>query len=118
MMRIVNTVLLILVAAVAVGLYDIKYRSEAAERDVAALHRDIAQEEETLRVLRAEWSHLNTPALLQGYADRLLTDLQPLQPAQIGTFDDVPTKARPDDLYRYGRQPLGGYAGTPMGGIY
>ena len=98
-MRVLTVFLAALLILAAVGLYDVKYRAEATERAIAILNHEIRDEEEALRILRAEWSYLNTPERLQGFANRYLSELRPLAPNQIGTFEDLPLKPRPDDLY-------------------
>lgn len=111
MIRGIGFVLVLAVIVLSVGLYDIKYRAEAAEKRVQQLERDIASEQEGIRVLRAEWSYLNQPERLQELAQRYTT-LEALKAAQIGSFDDVPMPHKADDFYAPKRKPLGGYAGT------
>ena len=111
MMRIINFVLVVAVIGLSVGLYDIKYKAEEAVRHARQLEQRIANEQEAIRVLRAEWSYLNQPERLQELASRY-TELQPLNAGQIGSFEDVPMPHMADDFYApSGRQPLGGYAG-------
>lgn len=111
MIRGIGFVLVIAVIVLSVGLYDIKYRAEAAEKRARQLERDIASEQEGIRVLRAEWSYLNQPERLQQLAQRYTT-LEALKASQIGSFDDVPMPHKADDFYVPDRKPLGGYAGA------
>lgn len=112
MIRVLNIVLVVAVIALSIGLYDIKYRAEAAEKRANQITRDIASEREGIRVLRAEWSYLNQPERIQELARRYTT-LEPLKAAQIGSFADVPMPHKADDFYApAGRKPLGGYAGV------
>jgi cell division protein FtsL len=112
MIRVLNIVLVVAVIALSIGLYDIKYRAEAAEKRANQIERDIASEQEGIRVLRAEWSYLNQPERLQELAKRYTT-LEPLKAAQIGSFADVPMPHKADDFYApTGRKLLGGYAGV------
>lgn len=118
MIRMLNIVLVVAVVALSIGLYDIKYRAEAAEKRARQAERDIASEQEGIRVLRAEWSYLNQPERVQELAQRY-TKLEALKASQIGSFSDVPMPHKADDFYTpTGRKPLGGYAGvapTDMG---
>jgi cell division protein FtsL len=110
MIRALNIVLVLAVIGLSIGLYHIKYRAEAAETRAHKIEREIAQEQESIRVLRAEWSYLNQPERLQELARRY-TKLEPLQASQIGTFADVPLPHKADDFYSpTGRRGLGGYA--------
>ncbi|MGB5950848.1 MAG: hypothetical protein WBG82_16155 [Parvibaculum sp.] len=111
MIRTFNIVLIIVGIALAAGLYDIKYRAEAAQKRAQRLERDIASEQEGIRVLRAEWSYLNQPERLQQLAQRY-TALEALKASQIGSFSDVPVPHKTDDFYVPSRKPLGGYAGS------
>jgi cell division protein FtsL len=112
MIRIINLLLVVAVIGLSVGLYDIKYRAQVADREAQRLEAKIAGEQEAIRVLRAEWSYLNQPERLQELAARYTT-LKPLTASQIGSFEDVPMPHMADDFYvPSGRQPLGGYAGV------
>jgi cell division protein FtsL len=111
MIRVFSIVLVVAVIALSIGLYDIKYRAEAAEKRAAQIERDIASEQEGIRVLRAEWSYLNQPERIQELAKRY-TGLEPMKASQIGSFADVPMPHKADDFYApSGRKLLGGYAG-------
>lgn len=112
MIRAFNIVLVLAVIGLSIGLYDIKYRAEIAETRAERIERDIAHEQESIRVLRAEWSYLNQPERLQELARRY-TALEPLQASQIGTFADVPLPHRADDYYAPNSgKTYGGYAGV------
>lgn len=119
MIRSVDLIMIGLVVALSVALYNVKYRAEAQEETVRALHKQINDEQEALRVLRAEWSYLTQPDRIQTLAERHL-DLAPLQASQIATLEDMPPPRQPNDLYGpYGRQSLGGYASAlPEGAVH
>ncbi len=112
MIRTLNIILVIAVIGLSAGLYDIKYRAEAAEKRADQIEHDIASEQEGIRVLRAEWSYLNQPDRLQQLAQRY-TKLEALKASQIGAFGDVPMPHKTDEFYApTGRKMLGGYAGV------
>jgi len=114
-MRALNLLLIAVLAVLAVIVYDLKYRTEATEKALASREREIADQEEAIRVLRAEWSYLNQPDRLEALARRYL-DLKPITPAELGEVADLPMPPTPDDLYGpYGRQAMGGYAGASAG---
>ncbi|NIJ40994.1 cell division protein FtsL [Parvibaculum indicum] len=115
MIRILNLLLLVGVVALSIGLYDVKYRAQQAEREADRLDRQIAREQEAIKVLRAEWAHLNEPDRLQALAKRY-TGLRPVSPGQIGRFEDVPMPRRTDEFYVPRGQSLGGVAGIQAGG--
>ena len=115
MIRILNLLLLVGAVGLSIGLYDVKYRAQRAERQADKLERQIASEKEAIKVLRAEWAHLNEPDRLQALAKRY-TDLRPVSPGQIGKFEDIPMPHRADDFYAPQGQSLGGVAGLQAGG--
>ncbi len=112
MIRFLNVLSVVLVIAVSIGLYNLKYKVEARERERASLVQETVNERDAIRILRAEWSYLTQPERLQSLADRHL-DLVPLKASQIATFDDLPMPRRDNNLFGpNGRNGLGGYAGV------
>ncbi|MEM6375337.1 MAG: cell division protein FtsL [Pseudomonadota bacterium] len=87
--------LFVLSALIVIGLafwaYRENYETQAAQARAAALHEDIAKMRERLRMLNAEWAHLNRPDRLRDLAqinfDRL--GLLPLRADQFGRIDQV-----------------------------
>lgn len=78
-----------LAGCVGFGLYHLKNQVQALEDELFRVNRTILAEQETIHVLRAEWSYLNQPARLQALATRHL-DLQPTKPSQLGTIATLP----------------------------
>ncbi len=112
MIRLLNVLSVVLVVAASVGLYNLKYKVEAQERERASLYQETLNERDAIQILRAEWSYLAQPERLQSLADRHL-ELEPLRASQIATFDDLPMPRRDNDLFGpNGRNALGGYAGV------
>lgn len=71
-MRFVNIVLVAVILGFALHVYSLEMQSRAAGKKLVALKAAIAEEREHIRRLRAEWSHLNTPARLEKLAIRYL----------------------------------------------
>ena len=110
MMRVINIAALVLTLALAFALYHVKYATQNEDRTIRALKADLAVEHDAIQVLRAEWSLLNQPERLEELARRY-TELAPLEPAQIATMADLPTRPQAiPGLEPSG--PVGGYAGT------
>ncbi|HEU0223026.1 MAG TPA: cell division protein FtsL, partial [Paracoccaceae bacterium] len=63
-----QTALYVLSALATVGFgfwaYNVNYDSQAAQKRVAQLQREIAHERERMRMYRAEWVWLNRPERL------------------------------------------------------
>jgi hypothetical protein len=109
MIRVVNLIAVMAVILTSFALYRVKYEAGGDAKKVAALRSEIAAEEDTIAVLKAEWSHLNEPKRLQALSARYL-DLKPLDANQIATLQDLPQRPSEPGLYG-GARPLGGFAG-------
>jgi cell division protein FtsL len=81
--------------AAAVAAFVVKYEVRDLEDQLAALESELVQSQESIHVLKAEWSYLNRPERLTDLAARYL-DLVPMGPAQMTTLIDVPY--RPDGI--------------------
>lgn len=79
-------------SALSLGVYAMKYEVERLDLLHTALQRQLAQQEETLAVLEAEWSFLNRPQRLQELATRHL-ELKPVAVRQIGVIEALPLRA-------------------------
>lgn len=91
-------------------LFHTSYRVQDLETRLAALDRDILEEQEAIQVLKAEWSYLNEPARLEQLATRYLI-LQPTGADQIGSLETIPAKLpvphnAPPAVPRPGRKPV------------
>ncbi|MCX8506601.1 MAG: hypothetical protein ORN98_08315 [Alphaproteobacteria bacterium] len=76
---------ILLLMALGWSVYQIKYEVQQQETALARLNRDIARSESEIRILRAEWSHLNEPARLEQQNAAIL-GLVPITPQQILTL--------------------------------
>jgi hypothetical protein len=94
MTRMINFVLIALMLIGAGVVYDFKYEAERAAAKVAKINRKIDAERDAIATLKAEWSLLNQPKRLQELAERHrgFLELDPLDPTQIGSIDDIPFK--------------------------
>lgn len=118
MMRMINFLLIALMLLGAGVVYDLKYEAEKATAKVARINHKIDGERDAIATLKAEWSLLNQPKRLQELTERhhAYLELDPLEPTQIGSIDDIPFKpAVPADG---GVRPAGapGAPGSPTTG--
>ncbi|MBM3503398.1 MAG: hypothetical protein FJX65_05935 [Alphaproteobacteria bacterium] len=81
----------VILAVMSFGLFQLKYEVTQLEEQLGKVRTDIAAEEESLRVLRAEWSFLNRPDRLRSLADRHLT-LAVITPQQIRSIEQIPKR--------------------------
>lgn len=77
---------LLLAGAISVALFSVKYQVQDLEQELVGLNRSIIEERKSIRVLKAEWSHLNNPERLDRLARRYL-GMGQVRPAQMKTFD-------------------------------
>ena len=91
MIRSVAFLWLMLAVAVSGALFRVSYRVQHLEQHLASVNKKIGGEEETTRVLQAEWSYLNDPTRLEALARKHLA-LMPMSPSQIVNSDLVPSR--------------------------
>jgi hypothetical protein len=83
-----------LVALAGFGLFQLKYRVQGQEQELAHLFRQIQNDRDQIQVLRAEWAHLNDPHRLADLARRYL-DLAPVAGVQLVRLDALPPRPTP-----------------------
>lgn len=78
-----------LAGAVGIGLFFIKHEVKEQEARLAELNRDIQRNQESIHVLKAEWSFLNDPARLRHLSEKYL-GMRVMSPNQIATLNSLP----------------------------
>lgn len=68
MLRLRTFVIFACVVALGAALLQISHRVQEAQVTLAKLEKQLAKEQEALRVLKAEWAFLNSPARLETLA--------------------------------------------------
>ncbi len=94
-------VLIAVMVSAAAFTYTTKHAAEAELSKLRKLEAAIRFEEESIDVLKADWSLLTQPSRLQRLADAYYEDLQlvPVESHQIGDFKDLPERPlRIEDL--------------------
>ncbi|PKU22681.1 cell division protein FtsL [Telmatospirillum siberiense] len=91
MMRAATILWAVLAAAAGTSLFMLKYEVQAQEQRLSGLRKDIVEAQESIHVMKAEWSYLNDPARLREQAERHL-GLHPLKPNQIVTIASLPMR--------------------------
>jgi hypothetical protein len=85
-----GTVLLLgCTAAIAAGLFWVKYRVASLEDAYVARNAELLREQEAIHVLKAEWAYLNNPERLERLAGEYL-DIRPLEGAQLVSLASLP----------------------------
>ncbi|KQY99965.1 hypothetical protein ASD45_03490 [Pseudolabrys sp. Root1462] len=91
MMRLVHILVIAALISAATYVYKIKFDSTLQAERVAKLRNELRHEHDVVANLRGEWARLQTPARIQGLAERHLK-LQPMQTNQFDTFDNLPPR--------------------------
>jgi cell division protein FtsL len=81
-----------LIVMASYAMFHISYEVEQVETELRSLDRQTLTEQETIHVLKAEWSHLNRPEYLRELSRDLLPNMQDPTIGQIGTLDQIPER--------------------------
>ena len=90
-MRLLNILVIAALILAASFVYKIKFDSTLRAERVGKLASELRRERNAIATLRAEWSRLDTPARIQGLADRHLA-LRPIVPTQFDSLDRLPER--------------------------
>ena len=80
---------MLVVVIAASALYSVKYKVQALKDQLADTHRQIAEQQEALHVVRAEWAYLTRPQRVSELAEKH-TALIFLQGQQMITLAGIP----------------------------
>ena len=89
MMRGATILWAVLAVIAGTSVFLLKYEVQTQEERLRELRKDVVEAEESIHVLKAEWSYLNEPLRLREQAERHL-GLKPIQPKQIATIGSLP----------------------------
>lgn len=78
----------VLAAGIGIGLFFIKHEVKDQKRRLNALNAEIQRNQETIHVLRAEWSYLNDPTRLKGLAEKHL-GMHAVRATEVATLESV-----------------------------
>lgn len=81
----------IVVAVGIVLLFQVKYKVQSLQSEMASLIRELDEEREALHVAAAEWAYLNRPERLQVLTDKYL-NMVPIATTQITDVPNVPMR--------------------------
>ncbi|GGB23515.1 hypothetical protein GCM10011505_00900 [Tistrella bauzanensis] len=103
-----GTVLLLgCTAAIAAGLFWVKYRVASLEDAYVARNAELLREQESIHVLKAEWAYLNNPDRLERLAAEYL-ETAPVQGRQLVSLASLPlprTETEPRPRNKPGTPP-------------
>ncbi|RUX21608.1 MAG: hypothetical protein E5X34_17220 [Mesorhizobium sp.] len=116
MFRTSDIVLIAVMVSAAALTYKTKREAEEQLAAVQKIQAQIRYEEDTIDLLKADWSLLTQPSRLQKLADiyKSQLGLEPVGARQIGGLDDIPVK--PVTIEDLSSQRLGGMADSSGNG--
>lgn len=79
---------LILTVLCGSALFYVSQRTRDSREAIAVLNRKISNEQEAIRVLKAEWSYLNRPQRLERLSKKFLK-IEKTKPYQFVRFEDI-----------------------------
>jgi hypothetical protein len=109
-----DIVLFAVMVSAAAFTYRTKHEAEDRLAEVARIQSEIRMEEETIDILKADWSLLTQPSRLQKLSEIYHEELNlaPVEANQIVGLDDLP--ARPITIEDLSSERLGGMAEIPV----
>lgn len=113
MFRTSDIVLIAVMVSAAAFTYKTKHDAENRLDEVRKIERAIRMEEDTITILKADWSLLTQPKRLQKLAEVYQGELnlKPVEAHQFVKLEDLP--AKPLQIEDLSSQPLGGMAEGP-----
>jgi hypothetical protein len=84
--------LLIIATFLEVATYLVKQSVISIEQNLSSVQKDIFRFEESIHILKAEWSHLNEPARLQKLVENHL--IYSPESIQLASIDKIPSKEK------------------------
>ena len=110
MFRTSDIVLIAVMVSAAALTYKTKREAEEQMASVQKIEAQIRYEEDTIDLLKADWSLLTQPSRLQKLAEiyKSQLELEPVNARQIVNLDDLP--AKPVTIEDLSSQRLGGMA--------
>jgi len=88
MLKILNALLVVGVLVAGFVIYSLEHRTRGAERRIAQINDQLAQERENMQLLNVEWANLTRPGRLARLARKEL-GLRPAHVLQIVMPDEV-----------------------------
>ena len=94
MFRTTDTLLICVMVGAAAFTYNTKHEAENRYRELKRIESQIRFEEDTINVLKADWSVLTQPRRLQRLTETFNDELklQPPDPKQFGELSQIPAK--------------------------
>lgn len=108
-------VLIAVMVSAAAFTYNTKHKAEARLENVRKIEAEVRYEQDSIDLLKADWSLLTQPSRLQKLTQTYEAELklQPVDAHQIGGLEDLPIK--PVEIEDLSTKHLGGMADNGNG---
>ena len=83
------SILITITALVGVVMFSLKNQVQAMESELNRINSSIQEDVKSIHVLKAEWSHLNSPQRLRHLASKHIL-LNPVRAEQIINYSELP----------------------------
>jgi hypothetical protein len=84
-------ILIAIIMSIGVSLFSLKQSVIELESNYKSIQNEIMKNEESLHVLKAEWSYLNDPRRIQQLSEKYLPKLHGIKPEQIQSLAHAKT---------------------------
>ncbi|MGQ3676630.1 cell division protein FtsL [Xanthobacter sp. TB0139] len=91
MFRVANFIIVLVLLATAVVVYQLKYASTMEAERLATLRSSIRKERDAISLMKAEWARRTSPIYVQGLVERHL-DMKRLNVTDLSSLDGLPAK--------------------------
>ena len=100
-----------LACMVGFGMFVMKDKVQGLENELIGINRNIQEDIKTIHILKAEWSHLNSPQRLRQLSQKHIA-LNPVQAEQIINYSALPFEyeVNESDRQTEARQKINQYA--------
>ena len=85
----IKSIIFTLIVVIAVGTFTLKNQVQVLEKELNSINSSIKNDVQAIHILKAEWSHLNTPQRLRSLAAKYI-DLNPARAEQIINYSELP----------------------------
>ena len=89
----------VIVSFTGIGMFLLKHEVQTRKSELDSLHERIVENQGTIRVLRAEWSHLNQPARIEALTRKYL-GFRPTESHQLISITEFTTRQKIDSAKR------------------
>ncbi|MAR56776.1 MAG: hypothetical protein CMM93_06295 [Rickettsiales bacterium] len=81
-----SLICVLMFAVLALALHMVKFQVQALHDKNMRMQYAVRKEQESIRLLQAEWVVLNHPSRLLSFAEQANSNLQPVSPVQLETW--------------------------------